>query len=197
MLRGFILLILLGVAGFLGYKLWTIQTQLAALESDQVNPPPSVASSDSVDNHTPQAVPQNEVSASYKVATSSRDLEVAARNRGAQESTLEGIANHVAAKGATILDKRVFESIEACSSAVATVVQEYKRRGVAASNIIDSSALLGDIPGATMTSINNIDFYLYLTCYPHPQNRWAGYIQFSMTPEQLKAANEERALQGR
>lgn len=191
MLRGFVLLALLGVAGFLGYKLWITQQWIDEIKAEAENPPARME----ITQTSPDA-PQNEASRNRPTAPA-RDLEVAARNKAAQQATLDGIANHVAGKGATVLDKRVFDSLEACSEAVAIVVREYRRRGVVDSNIIDSSALLDDIPGATMTSINNVDHYLYLTCYPHPQNRWAGYIQFSMTPEQVRASNEERALQGR
>lgn len=200
MLRGIILIGLLGVAGFLGYKLWSVQKSIDAIKAETGATVPAQQTpkfAESTDERWRDisgesgAQPKPEASS----VGGSRDLQSTARNEGAQKILLDDIAAHISRKGGEILDKKLFSNIEACERAVNVVVEEYKRRGIDEAFIIDSSAML-DIAGATMRSINNVDSYLYLVCYPHPQNLWAGYVQYRLSREAFRRLQDERETSG-
>lgn len=177
-MRSFLLGVLVCIAAFLGYKWWGVQKTIETIERGQ--PVSQEASNQEMQLAT--IVPAT----SPPPVEKKRELNYSARDKDAQQNMLNDVARHIAGKGGAIIDKRVFPSVEACNNAVSGVVEEYKRRGVDVSNIVDASAMV-DIRGATVISINNVTSYLYLTCFPHPQNLWAGYIQFSLTREQLEA----------
>lgn len=170
MFRGLLLIVLLGVAGFLGYKYWEMD----------------------------QAIKARDAGGDYEAVTTVHELPmeqeepkrhaVAAEDDAARQKAMQGIANYIAGHGGNVLETRAFETFGACEDAVGKVTAEYQRRGISASQVADASAFLGTA-GKVMV-INNNGLYTYLACYTRQSIDWAGYVQFTLTEEQLRSMNK-------
>lgn len=162
-MKNFVLILLTGAVGFLGYIAWSQKQVIYDLRSGH---------------------------AAMNGGEQEQIILTGAEESSAREVALEGFKNAIREKGAKILDSRVFESAAACQETVAKIVTEYQRRGIEATNVADVSAFLG-IQGSVML-VKHLDSYLYLFCATAPDASWAAYVQFSLTERQIEKLNEEQ-----
>jgi hypothetical protein len=181
MAKALLILVLFAAAIFAGMKWWPKEyIPVIAFPNVQKEPPKAELSVESL----PETVEENAITAdtSFTIATPPSDEVL-------QTQAREEVVARLLEKGAQVIDKSIFPTMQACESAVGVITAEYQRRGIQASNIEDASAMF-DSQGAKVTAVNNMDGYFYLVCKPYPAKPWVVYVQFKLTDEQIRLLNQ-------
>ena len=77
---------------------------------------------------------------------------------------------------ADILDSKVFEDKAACDTTVRKVAEEYSRRGIPSTDMVETSPF----PGSTglVVMLRNDKYLYYAGCVTNDSMDWAAYIHF-------------------
>ena len=170
MLKGFfkVVFIIAITAGAVavGYKYLSIDTTI--LRGQEEAPPPEPVL-------TMETLPDEQIGATQTTITETQTVSEGERVRAF-------VVDYIVNNGAKMLDSKTFASKEQCSSAVSTVIAEYRRRGIPEQDIAETVAFPGS-DGIVMLVTNGGLLY-YVGCMTQQNSPWATYVHYMPTDGQ-------------
>ena len=86
------------------------------------------------------------------------------------------VINHLTMSGSQVLDGKAFPTREQCDVAVKVVADEYRRRGIAETDIAETAPFPGSTGAVTILK-NGANLY-YIGCITPENTDWAVYVHF-------------------
>ena len=102
--------------------------------------------------------------------------EEAERTRQERAQQIDAMKEKYLNKNADVLDSKVFDDKAACDATVRKVAEEYSRRGIPSTDMVETSPFPGSMGLVVM--LRNDKYLYYAGCVTNDQMDWAAYIHF-------------------